>query len=78
MKNAIAVFIKEHPFITFWIIDSACSAIVKVAQAISGNYPPEKEVNYPSVEVNVQKPQEEEAETTILEGEVSELDPVLS
>jgi hypothetical protein len=44
MKEAIASFIKNHPFLTFFIVDAVATAarntIVEVSQAITGNYPP--------------------------------------
>lgn len=76
MKNAIATFIKDHPFMTFFIVTSACSearcAIVGIARAITGKYPPEK------MDINVNGLEEEkEPETTVLEGDISETDSFL-
>ncbi len=45
MKQAIACFIKHHPFLTAFIVSEVVSGVrntvVGVSQAITGNYPPE-------------------------------------
>lgn len=76
MKNAIAAFIKEHPFMTFFIVSDIASQIchcaVGIARAITGKYPPEK------MDINVNGPEEEkDPETTVLEGDISETDSFL-
>lgn len=76
MKNAIADFVRNHPFMTLFIVTSACSearcAIVGIARAITGKYPPEK------MDINVNGLEEEkEPETTVIEGDVSETDSFL-
>lgn len=44
MKEAVASFVKNGWFLTFFIVDAVASAvrttIVEVSQAITGNYPP--------------------------------------
>lgn len=76
MKNAIATFIKEHPFMTFFIVTETVSeirnSIVGIARAITGKYPPEK------MDINVNGLEEEKKpETTVLEGDISETDSFL-
>lgn len=80
MKNAIAVFIKEHPFLTYFIIVEGYSmvknTIIGVSQAITGNYPPEPQKG--NVDININNPEEAgeetcEEPTEEVEGEVAEL-----
>lgn len=77
MKNAIAVFIKEHPFLTYFIIkggyDMVRWTIVGVSQALTGNYPPETPKG--DVDINIGKPEEaeEDSELTEVEGEVADI-----
>ena len=80
MKNAIALFIKEHPYMSLFIVTTVCSearnTIVGVARAITGKYPPEREAAMPKVDISVKKPESDvEPDTTILEGDVTETEP---
>lgn len=77
MKNAIATFVKEHPFLTYFIITEGYSmvrnTIIGVSQAITGNYPPESPKG--NVDINIGKPEEaeEDSDLTEVEGEVADI-----
>ena len=63
MKEAIASFIKNHPFLTFFIVDAVATAarntIVEVSQAITGNYPP---VESPAISVDAEEAEKAESD----------------
>lgn len=60
MKNAIAIFVKEHPYITTYlvleVIAAAKNTIVGVAQSITGNYPPTSPE--PTIDIDAKMPDE--------------------
>ena len=63
MKNAIAIFVKEHPYITTYLVLEVISgvkdAIVGVSQAITGNYPPTRPE--PTIDIDAKMPDEGDA-----------------
>lgn len=84
MKNAIATFIKEHPFLTYFIITEGYSmvrnTIIGVSQAITGNYPPESPKGNVDINVNNSEVVDEETceePTEEVEGDISETDSFL-
>lgn len=84
MKNAIALFIKEHPIMTFVLVVEVAGAardtVVGIARAITGKYPPKEQkpepAPLPKVDITIQKPKkvEETEEPTTLNGEVTSED----